>query len=61
MTFRQMEPDEQARHQSASGTILGTLQQLRFSQRSEAYREWAISIFWMISFLAEEEARALEG
>jgi hypothetical protein len=61
MSFRQMEPEEQTRHQAASGELIGTLQQLRFSQRSPYYREVACCIMWSIAYLAEQEARALEG
>jgi hypothetical protein len=61
VTFWEMEPEEQTRHQAASGEILGTVQMLRFAQRCENYREKAACIFWMISLLAEREARELEG
>jgi hypothetical protein len=56
-----MSPDEQTRHEAAHGWICGAMSQLRMSHRSENYREIAISIYWLIAFLAEEEARALEG
>jgi hypothetical protein len=61
VTFRQMPAEEQARHEAAAGEILGTVQMLRFSQRCENYREKAACIYWMISWLAEREARELEG
>jgi hypothetical protein len=60
VTFRQMPREEQARHEAASGTILGTVQQLRFIQRHENYREQAACLFHLLALLAEEEAKALD-
>lgn len=61
MRFREMPEEEQARHQSSHGLILGALLQLRFAQRSEHYKETAQIVYELIALLAEEEARALEG
>lgn len=61
MRFREMPAEEQARHEAAHGRILGLLCGLRMTQRSDYYREAAVTIYEIIAALAEEEARALES